>query len=554
VLAKARVRGNGNAVAGTGDRVSGSRYQHYTKTLAQIKVSPVIVLVRVECSNIEPHSSTVISSSHTQFMRLVTSFFLATAVYAGSISGTVYLRQGQSMRPAPRVEVLARAADDSHILLFAVTDTQGRYLLPAITGRVSLSASKPGFFPRAIQGGDRDLIFDVAQEQLSGADFELLPGGVITGRITDSQGTPLDGVLILLSRTQHNGPPIMARTDDRGIYRAFGLEPARYLLFARPAQWIDKARPAGVYYRDASDASRAEPIEVGAASEIPGIDIVVRPPTLFQINGKIMLLNPADAPRVRVLATAVTRSADSGMSTSVPLDAGGAFHFSDLPAGQYILTATVDPGGRTLARRAIDLTADVQGMVLQPAQPARLTGQIVFTSTENPRPDEIRLRVGDSRGMQELDLAARSPEYRFDSGEILPGSYTLEVDSSSPVYVKNIVQESRSSGREISVIDGSNSSVRVEVGLDVAQISGVVKAADGEPLPHAHIALTKPSVELGAQADQRGRFVFAGLEPGEYRISASPRVDTVVSGEAAKTLKAAPGARMEIELTAGSAK
>ena len=49
----------------------------------------------------------------------------------------------------------------------------------------------------------RDLVLDLGQsDQLTGADLELLPGGVITGRITDQQGTPMEGILVLATLGQ----------------------------------------------------------------------------------------------------------------------------------------------------------------------------------------------------------------------------------------------------------------------------------------------------------------------------------------------------------------
>src|SRR6185295_6017517 len=74
-------------------------------------------------------------------------------------------------------------------------------------------------------------------EAVTKIDFALLRGGVITGRITDSEGHPLisERVSVVLKdstpdsggrATMFEGP--RNRTDDRGIYRIYGLGPGSY--------------------------------------------------------------------------------------------------------------------------------------------------------------------------------------------------------------------------------------------------------------------------------------------------------------------------------------
>src|SRR5437016_12425028 len=119
----------------------------------------------------------------------------------------------------------------------------------------------------------------------------------------------MEGILVLVSRVTRPGvlsdeSPVTVRTDDRGMYRAFGLAPGKYVLSARAAQWEDGPRPAGAYYRDTSDPSRAEEIRVAAESEIRGVDMVLRPAPVFRISGKVILSDPLEVRHVRVIAAA----------------------------------------------------------------------------------------------------------------------------------------------------------------------------------------------------------------------------------------------------------
>src|SRR5207249_3493581 len=94
----------------------------------------------------------------------------------------------------------------------------------------------------------------VAGQQLT-IDFQMLPAGVISGRILDEQGDSLAGATVQAQTYQYvNGkpilvgvpqfssiaegvvPPIRTTTNDRGEYRLFWLPPGEYYISvtARP--------------------------------------------------------------------------------------------------------------------------------------------------------------------------------------------------------------------------------------------------------------------------------------------------------------------------------
>lgn len=63
-------------------------------------------------------------------------------------------------------------------------------------------------------------------ETVEHIDFSLARGGVITGRVTDADGQPLieEQISILEAEPTSDGNTYQSlKTDDRGIYRAFGL-------------------------------------------------------------------------------------------------------------------------------------------------------------------------------------------------------------------------------------------------------------------------------------------------------------------------------------------
>jgi uncharacterized GH25 family protein len=79
------------------------------------------------------------------------------------------------------------------------------------------------------------LLVTSAGEVIRDVDFAMMRGGVITGRVTNADGQPLieTGVNVRLVNSQledREYNPTSLQTDDRGIYRAFGLRPGKYTV------------------------------------------------------------------------------------------------------------------------------------------------------------------------------------------------------------------------------------------------------------------------------------------------------------------------------------
>src|SRR5262245_17093305 len=127
-------------------------------------------------------------------------------------------------------------------------------------------------------------------------DFTLVRGGVITGRVTDADGRPLIDRSVTLQVVDGQGRKQDARglqnvadllmnadmfqTDDRGIYRIYGLRAGRYLVSsggdANGAMILSTGAGAQyprAWHPDATDENQAKIIEVDAGGEVSGVDI-----------------------------------------------------------------------------------------------------------------------------------------------------------------------------------------------------------------------------------------------------------------------------------------
>jgi 5-hydroxyisourate hydrolase-like protein (transthyretin family) len=140
----------------------------------------------------------------------------------------------------------------SHPAVFAATtDNEGRFEIKKVApGRYRFFASRPGFLHQEYQAkGTSDgavLTLSPGQEFVD-VLYRLALAAVITGRVVDESGEPMDGVMVTALRKvtaeekEDWGPRTTkvqmtavssAVTDDRGEYRIFGLKPGEYYLKA----------------------------------------------------------------------------------------------------------------------------------------------------------------------------------------------------------------------------------------------------------------------------------------------------------------------------------
>ena len=288
----------------------------------------------------------------------------------------------------------------------ATTDAQGLFEfsdLPA--ARYTLTANRAGFV-ESIYGqqqpgsGRPGTPIQLADGQaLKNIAMRLPKGGVITGLIVDEFGYPSTGTPIRIYRTVfRNGERALtqvssSQTDDRGLYRAFGLLPGEYVVVAAPRMAMalefaarekldaemavqavqyetlvranalaEMARVietragaigqnlavapgptpptqgyAAVYFPGTTVASTATRISLGVSEEKSGVDIALQVVPLSTINGYVSGASPLPAG----LSVYLTESGPLSMtgSRSTRVDQEGRFSFTGIPPGQYQITA-----------------------------------------------------------------------------------------------------------------------------------------------------------------------------------------------------------------------
>ena len=145
--------------------------------------------------------------------------------------------------------------------------------------------NEPGFYWfRALHAGGYALKRLVSQ--FVGNDITLImtKGGVITGRVTNIKGEPMIGAIIILvmSRDAEGKPPmregleLTVATDDRGVYRFWGLTPGTYYVYTNIDLAGGCSNKGFATYRSSSTSDKSSEVIVRSGVETSDIDISYR--------------------------------------------------------------------------------------------------------------------------------------------------------------------------------------------------------------------------------------------------------------------------------------
>ncbi len=126
-----------------------------------------------------------------------------------------------------------------------VTNDEGQFGFVALpAGRYTMTASKAGYVNIAYgakRPGRPGTPIQLADAQkLEKANISLPKGSVVTGVVVDENGEPSPGTQVRVMRyVMRTGEKTLEQsgqdqTDDRGIYRIYGLQPGEYVVSASP--------------------------------------------------------------------------------------------------------------------------------------------------------------------------------------------------------------------------------------------------------------------------------------------------------------------------------
>jgi protocatechuate 3,4-dioxygenase beta subunit len=505
----------------------------------------------------------------------------------GSISVRVLDDDNQPVKNA--TVMVFRQSTNSRLSYDNSAAASGQYVVSNLDpGVYSVSANAPGYVPEANVSATPDAPPTFYRPGDS-VTLRLTKGGVITGRVTDAEGEPLVGARVVAVRVrdaagrtpQDGGAPAFntreRRTDDRGVYRLYGLTPGSYVVIAGGRSQFGNIRPtaydadAPTYYPAATRDGAVE-VQVQTGQELTGIDIRHRGERGHTISGVLAGALPPAGTRAGMTVALVnpTTGANEGQSF-IQNDANPSFFFDGIGDGDYDLAANSFSQNENAAFaapvRVSVRGADVTGVRLTLAPLGSLAGRVALEPLKAA--DAAKPECQSERGfyMQEMTVfslrdAGEPPPQRnrFSASEIAPdakGDFVLRnlrdgrqrfgvrlVDER--LYVRAatlpaaaITANARGAGVPMtldlaragfSLKPGEQlAGASVAVSAGAATLRGRVAAAEGESLPEGLRVYLVPAEreraedvlrysETSAQSDRT--FVFKNLAPGHYLLVA----------------------------------
>jgi Carboxypeptidase regulatory-like domain len=478
----------------------------------------------------------------------------------GSVSGRV--REGE--RGAANLTVVViDTAQRFRPVARARTDSEGRYRVANVPpGRYVVAPVAPAYVLQDVTSfpPGKPLTLS-AGESAEDVDFRVERGGVVTGRVTDSDGNPLVAEPVYVAPADpkpNQTQPYRGlsdqrdiATDDRGVYRIYGLKPGRYLVSVGSDTRTMRA-PGAKYYRrtfypSASEESQAKVVEITSGGVAEDVDITLGPPQkTFSVSGHFVMADTGKPVQVSGFGYSMRDPATgqpTGDFASGSADSRGEFRAVGLVPGRYTVFAFQSPSENVdwySEMTEFEITdADVSNLAVRIRRGATVSG-VVTVEGMSDRAAAARLLAG----VRVYGLADRreqvgpagfvrpvtvEPDGSFRMTGIRPGKFRLNINTETKGLAFARVEVGGAEQRDgLEITEGAQvTGVRIVLAYGTGVIRGQVSFPGGGAPPQgtrvvviARRAGSDSQGTKGGEADTRGRFQIEGLSAGEYEVQA----------------------------------
>jgi hypothetical protein len=401
------------------------------------------------------------------------------AAVHGTITDAAGTLAGARVCAATTVDELTRST--AHAGSCATSGTDGTYVLADLPpGRYAIRAVADRHLP-----GERGNLELAAGEQRTGADLELIAGGVeITGTVSDRIGGPIAHALVATHELFTGARSGDVETDDTG----------RYHLWTWAGRQQVTASADG--YADAT-ADTTGPAQVDL-SLAPG----------GTISGTVIDA-ATRAPVADAVVSVTTRGDDTDHATPRELtDEQGRFRIDNLEPDRYYLVARSDHGfGVAVRAPYLALGGDVTDVAIELRPAYMITGTVVTDDTPPRSCPTATLTLW--RDHTDVATATGAPDGTVSVRGVLPGVYTVTVACAGYVIAVD-EQPIELTTRDVTQLRW--------VATAGGRIHGVVRGPDGTPVAGAHVAIT--NTDAAATSARDGSYELRGLPAGVAGLEA----------------------------------
>jgi hypothetical protein len=498
----------------------------------------------------------------------------STAPATASVTGQIKIGE----TPARGVAVALLSADrratpeaQTSAQTRATTDADGRYKfanLPA--GNFRVMVLSPGYIvfgnSELVRNGQRLTLKD--GEAVERIDFTLTRGGVITGKVTSNTNRPIIGEPITLTTLDDSGQQapfnapegVSLRTDDRGVYRAYGLPPGKYLVSAGrgnaqggPPGFTANRTYQRTFHPEATEEANATPVTVEAGKEVTDVDIRMASIETFVAAGRVIEAETGKPIAGVLIAHNSVRSGGRGGQIPLPQMPGGTsgnegeFRIEGLARGKYSVYVAPDAQNPLTSEYYSEpatfeiATTDVTGLEIRLQRGASINGIIVLDGATDPNVlANVRIsafsRGGGGRGGNAVPVA---PNGLFRVAGLAPGRVSLNVSEAnnpgpfSGLQVLRIEKDGAELQSGLEVTQGEQvTGVRIHVAYGTSVIRGGVKVEGGTLTQGLRLMVMARRTDgassggrggggmMPAQVDAQGQFQIERLVPGTYEVTA----------------------------------
>ena len=492
-----------------------------------------------------------------------------SAPKTGAISGQVVNENGQ---PIPHATIYVSSPFTLPQPRVTVTDEGGNFQVSGLEASIyAVFGAAPTYMTAPREPDSLPPIYRIGDS----VTISLFKGGVITGTVTSPTGEPLvqAGVRALLIRDATGKPPvgrgfpIDRTTDDRGIYRIYGLPSGTYLVSAG-GRGINNFF-GGAYETDAptyapsSTRDTAAEIIVRGGEETSGVDIRYRGDPGHAISG---IVNGPSAPNTEpnIALMQIVNGLPRIIAFSYQSPNSKGFAFYGVADGDYDLVAQSSLGqGEGAASEPRHITvkgADVSGVELTVKGLASISGHVALETSaaaecknkRQPLFSETLLVARrsekstpkDSLTLQGTSITQSAPDKSGDFvlRNLAPGQFNLNARFFAKYwYLRLITRETSAAlpakaGLANRPTDVARTGIALKIGERVsgltvtlaegaASFRGSIKPGEGEGVPTKLYAYLIPAEKESAEdvlrffatpVDATGTFAFNNMAPGRY--------------------------------------